>query len=145
MPHSNMTYSSACLLMLAALSAHEANGQAPISINRRGKGQAANVFHEDFLWKNTPKDADNDFYGKLDMCGGMCCRILYWFPFYVMPFNGALCGKFIINYFLCLMVILFPSCLLHAKRQKYYGLSAGMIMNMRNGVLIPYVGRTKRP
>ena len=82
-------YSAACLLVLAALSAHEANGQAPVAKNeangqaplaRKGKkkqGQGANVFHVDFPWQKASKDSDFDFYGELEMCGGMFCRILY--------------------------------------------------------------------
>ena len=72
-----MMHSAAFLLVLAALSAHEAKGQAPLVRKGKKQGQVANVFHEDFPWQKAPKDADYDFYGELEMCGGMFCRILY--------------------------------------------------------------------
>ena len=64
-------------LVLDILSFHEDNSQAHLTRNDKKQGQVAKVFHEDFLWQKTPKDADHEFYGKLDMCGGMFCRILY--------------------------------------------------------------------
>ena len=72
-----MMHSTDFLLVLAALSTHDANGQPPLT--REGKKQryVANFFHEDFPWQKSPKDADYDFYGELEMCGGMFCRILY--------------------------------------------------------------------
>ena len=72
-----MMNSAACLLVLAALSDHESNGKAPLARKGKKQGQVPNVFHEDFPWQKAPKDADYDFYGKLEMCGGMFCRILY--------------------------------------------------------------------
>ena len=67
----------ALLLVMSELSAHEANGHPPLSRKGKNQGQVAKVFHEDFLWQKTPKDADYEFYGKLEMYGGMFCRILY--------------------------------------------------------------------
>ena len=72
-----MMHSAAFLLVLAALSANKANGQFPLARKGKKQGQVANVFHEDFPWQKAPKDVDYDFYGELEMCGGMFCRILY--------------------------------------------------------------------
>ena len=72
-----MMHSAAFLLVLVALSVHDANGQALLARKVKKQGQVANVFHEDFPWQKSPKDADYDFYGELEMCGGMFCRILY--------------------------------------------------------------------
>ena len=66
-----MIHSNAFLLLLSAFSAHEANDQAPLARKGKKQGQVANVFHEYFPWQKAPKDADYDFYGKIEMCGGM--------------------------------------------------------------------------
>ena len=71
-----MMHSAAFLLVLVVSSSHEANGQTPLARKGKKQGQVANVFHEDLPWQKAPKDADYEFYGKLEMCGGMFCRIL---------------------------------------------------------------------
>ena len=69
--------SAACLLVLTSLSAHEANDHPPLARKGKKQGQVTNVFYEYFPWQKSLKDAEYDFNGKLELCGGMFCRILY--------------------------------------------------------------------